>query len=174
MKETWRDIKGYEGKYKVSNLGNVKSFKKEVKGRLLSMPQKDNGYLVTTLFKGGRGTGKQFTIHRLVAEAFLDEKEGCNIVNHLDGNKTNNDVRNLEWTTYKGNYKHAYEMKLRIDPKGEGNCNSILNEQIVRMIRNWNETNPAYFTDEKLARCFGVKRNTINSIRNRVNWKHII
>ena len=117
MKEIWKDIKDYEGLYQVSNIGNVRSVTRKVKqinngvevetlykGKNLK-PIKWGNYLSVNLSKNGNASVK--TIHRLVANAFIEKKEGCNVVNHLDNNPYNNIVTNLEWTTYKGNMQHA-------------------------------------------------------------------
>lgn len=125
--EIWRDIIGYEGFYQVSNLGNVKSLPRKItqfnngtktltfyKGKILK-PQKRGNYLIVHLTK--KGKQKWLFIHRLVAQAFIEQKEGCNIVNHLDNNPSNNKAENLEWTTYKGNMQYASK-------QGRIHCNS--------------------------------------------------
>lgn len=101
--EIWKDIKGYEGLYQVSNWGRVKSLKYG-KERILK-PQKDRGgYLRIGLYKDRKF--KLTKIHRLVAEAFLENPDNLPEVNHRDENKKNNRVENLEWCThlYNQNY----------------------------------------------------------------------
>lgn len=85
--EQWRDVAGYEGLYKVSNYGRVKSFcKGDVKIR---RPDLNNvGYLVIELYKGGKG--KKFKIHRLVAEAFIPNPQNLPTVDHIFNNKFDN------------------------------------------------------------------------------------
>lgn len=100
--EQWKTIDGYEP-YEVSNIGNIRRDGKLLKGR----PTK-NGYLVVALSINSKY--KNHYVHRLVASAFLD-KVG-RVVNHLDGIKSNNNVSNLEWTTYSKNTIHAYKNKL--------------------------------------------------------------
>lgn len=112
MQEVWKDIKGYEGSYQVSNLGNVKSVeRKDSKGRIahekLLRPWDDrNGYLVVHLWKGG--TKKHHKVHRLVLETFRPiqgmEKLDCN---HIDENKLNNRLDNLNWLTRRDNLYHG-------------------------------------------------------------------
>ena len=106
MKEEWRDIKGFEGKYMVSNLGRVKSLNYNNTGKEGIMKGGDDGhgYLQVNLSKDGKV--KNCRINRLVAQAFLDNPEGYTDVNHKDEDKTNNCVENLEWCdrSYNINY----------------------------------------------------------------------
>lgn len=103
MEEVWKDIKGYEGKYQVSNLGRVKSFPKKTysKERILTPIVNVDGYYVVDLCKDGNA--KRYRINRLVAEAFIPNPDGLPQVGHKDETKTNNNVNNLEWTTPKEN-----------------------------------------------------------------------
>ena len=113
--EIWKDIKGYEGLYQVSNLGRVKSFNAK-NGRLsnqsrLLTPKLDRyGYLKLTLCKDKEY--KYVTVHRLVALAFINNVENKPEVNHKDGNKLNNCVDNLEWMTGLENIHHAFDNEL--------------------------------------------------------------
>lgn len=113
MKEVWKDVKGYEGLYQVSSLGRVKSVRRYeytrwYGGELKSIRQ--GRYLRTSLCKNGKL--KTHNIHRLVAEAFIPNPKNKPEVNHIDGNKENNNVNNLEWVTRKENAIHAYNMGL--------------------------------------------------------------
>lgn len=102
MNEIWKDVVGYEGRYQVSNYGNVRNNK----GLVLKPQTRQHGYLSVWLYGGehlsGR-TGKAFSIHRIVAEAFIPNPMGCEEVNHIDECKTNNRADNLEWCTHKEN-----------------------------------------------------------------------
>lgn len=118
-KEIWKDIKGFEGFYQVSNRGNVRSLKcrrnlwrdgERVTGvvhRVKNMTPSDNGkgYLVVNLKENNKRTVRY--VHRLVAEHFLEKPEGKDVVNHLDYNIKNNSVDNLEWTTQKQNVRYS-------------------------------------------------------------------
>lgn len=102
MIELWKDIKGYEGLYQVSDLGRVK---RVTTGRLLKGRQHPQGYLGVTLSKNNIKSTK--TIHRLVAETFIPKTENNPQANHIDEDKTNNKVSNLEWMTAKENINHG-------------------------------------------------------------------
>lgn len=96
MKEIWKDIEGYEGVYHVSNLGRVK---RVATNRVLQPYRNKVGYLLVYLCKNGKR--KTHRIHRLVAQSFIPNQENKPEVNHLDENKSNNMVSNLEWSTRK-------------------------------------------------------------------------
>lgn len=110
MTEEWKDIKGYEGLYQVSTLGRVRSLPRisiqghQLQGKYL-IPQKRSGYFYTCLHK--EGVRSKYLMHRLVATTFIPNPENKAEVNHIDGNKYNNQVENLEWCTKSENMIHA-------------------------------------------------------------------
>ena len=106
--EKYIPIKEYELLYEISNLGNVRNIKT---GRILKSNFIGKGYLAVQLCKNG--FKKSLQIHRLVAAAFIPNLENKDQVNHIDGNKTNNNVENLEWVSCSENIKHAYEVLKR-------------------------------------------------------------
>lgn len=116
MKEEWRDIKGYEGKYKISNKGRVMSLYKKntpYKGAYRSkimIPQIAWKYYCVDLLKNGKR--RKSLIHRLVADAFIPNPENLLFVNHKDENKLNNNVSNLEWCTKEYNINYGSRNKV--------------------------------------------------------------
>jgi hypothetical protein len=115
MAEIWKAVKGYEGLYEVSSLGNVRSLDRVIKSRhngttvrkgrtLTPFYEENKGYYQVKLTKMGKS--KTHRIHRLVALAFLENPFNCSDINHKDEVKTNNNVNNLEWCTrkYNNNY----------------------------------------------------------------------
>lgn len=129
MKEIWKGVPDYEGLYKVSNLGNIVSLNGYGHGiiRPLKIRICKAGYCRVTLSKNKQ---KQFTsVHVLVAKAFIPNPENKPQVNHIDGDKMNNTVENLEWVTCKENINHAIRTGLREKisykpPKGDANKSS--------------------------------------------------
>lgn len=104
--EEWRDIVGYEGLYKISSHGRVKSYHARYKKpRILKTSMTTTGYRKVELAKNK--VKKSLKVHRLVAEAFIPNKENKPYVNHLDSNPLNNNVENLEWCTQKENMVHS-------------------------------------------------------------------
>ena len=104
--EQWKVVKGFEN-YLVSSLGNVKTINGKLK-KVVYDSKNDYGYV--ELWKNNKG--KKFRIHRLVAETFIPNTLGKEQVNHIDGDKKNNCVSNLEWVTPKENIRHAIENDL--------------------------------------------------------------
>ena len=104
--EQWKPIKGYEGKYDVSNFGRVRSY---YKGLHIKTQRINNcGYCYVKLYVKGKRQ-KMARVHRLVAEAFIPNPDNMSDVNHKDMNKLNNHVSNLEWTSHADNVKHSYD-----------------------------------------------------------------
>lgn len=140
MQEVWKDIIGYEGLYQVSNLGRVKSLQRVVKrtnGRPYTAKEKilgqfysgrDKDYLKSYLSKNGKK--KSYQIHRLVAIAFIPNVQNKPQVNHIDGNKSNNNILNLEWCTNSENQIHAYRMGLNHVKSLKGYLNPCSKEVI--------------------------------------------
>jgi len=118
--ELWKPIKGYENLYAISNIGRVKSlsryridrgFSKSIKEKILKQGKSSNGYFHVDLYKGSKGT--ICSIHRLVAEAFIDNKKKRPQINHINGIKTDNKIENLEWVNASENRIHAFKNNLQ-------------------------------------------------------------
>ncbi len=118
--EIWKDVVGYEGLYEVSNFGRIKSKervvnnskgKRIVKSKILSPFISNSGYYAIVLHKT-RPVFKLNYIHRLIANAFLPNENNLEQINHIDGNKLNNNVFNLEWCSRSENMKHAIKVGL--------------------------------------------------------------
>ncbi len=141
--EIWKDIKGYEGLYQASNKILVKSlerkikkkngFYKTIKERILKMPTNGSGYPIVSLSKDGLAT--EFHVHRILAETFIDNPNGYSQINHINGNKADNRLENLEWCTPKDNILHAYRTGLNKGKKG------ILNKDSKVIWANMTNTN---------------------------------
>lgn len=110
MEEIWGDIPGYEGYYQASNLGNIKSLPKKYKplGKILK-PQQRNNYLSVCLSKNGKS--KSQNVHRIIMKTFKGESDLT--VNHIDGNKHNNKLENLEYCTPRDNSRHVFISKIK-------------------------------------------------------------
>ena len=106
-KEVWKDIQGYEGKYQISSFGNVKSlnYGRTKKERILIPGNNAKGYLQVKLSKNG--ITKNFYVHKLVSQAFIENPDNLPEVNHIDEDKTNNCVSNLEFCDRKYNINYG-------------------------------------------------------------------
>lgn len=143
QEEIWKDIKDYEGLYQVSNLGRVRSIPRRGTCKTLHIlkPGKNHkNYLQVRLTKNSKG--KTFVIHRLVAKSFILNPNDYPQVNHIDGNKLNNCVDNLEWCTNEYNMKEACRLGLRdnIYKKGKEHCRSVsINQYDLqgKFIKKW-------------------------------------
>jgi len=142
--EIWKDIKGFERCYQVSNFGNVRSLdrysgKGFLKGRLLKCYNPKNSYKRITL--ESNCVKKSFTVHRLVAESFVENPLKKLFVNHIDGKKHNAASSNLEWVTLNENMKHAFDtglldnVKILKGLKGESSPVHKLSDIDILMIK---------------------------------------
>lgn len=173
--EKWKPVVGYEGLYEVSSNGSVKSIdrvlidrigrEKLFKGRILSTHLDRYGYPICKLWRDGKG--KNYTVHRLVALSFLGNENNKPQVNHIDGNKINNSIDNLEWVTNSENDIHAYDLGLRSTRKGV-DCNfTKLTEEKVLSIRSMKEKG---ITQNNIARIFNISDGNVSQIVNRKRW----
>lgn len=107
MKEIWKDIPGYELHYEVSNTGKVRNKRS---GKILKPFTNSNNHFMVGL--SINGNTKRFLVHRLIALVFLQNPKNLPIINHKDGNPSNNNVENLEWCTQKHNIHHSFKTGL--------------------------------------------------------------
>ena len=172
--EVWKPIPTYEGIYEISNLGRIRSLSREefVEGRhpqgvlrrrkekFLSL--REGLYKTVCLYKNGRG--RQFTVHRLVALIFLGHPpEGMTEVNHLDEDRHNNSVENLEWTTRRGNALHSSYKQ-----RGERSSTAKLTEKDVLEIKDLLQEGRLLQTE--IAKIYGVSNHAIFRIKAGDNW----
>lgn len=164
--EEWRAVVGYEGLYEVSNLGRVRSIDRIVgvnspnknmrcKGRLLKQ-QCFLGYLCVRMMRHRKGNYKG--VHRIVAQAFIPNPENKPQVNHIDFNKENNRVTNLEWCTQFENNRHTVN---------HGRKYTILRKEDVLFIRS------SPLKQKELAEMFKVHWRTIQEVQYKNLWKSI-
>jgi len=174
-KEVWKDIKGYEGRYKISNTGKVKSLPREVQlnGYVRTMPEiimaevyTPTGYAFVNLAKDGER--KNLYIHRLVAEHYINNDRGYPEINHIDENKKNNHHKNLEWCTRKQNMnrgtvierENSHPNTIESKKKGErviGTC--IKTGQKVRF-PSMSEAGRNGFAQSSISRCVSREYKT--------------
>lgn len=173
-KEIWKDIKGYEDLYEVSNLGRVKSLEKEIWNGKGYYIKKEYYKKITfcapvpygQLNLNKNGKQKMHYIHRLVAQAFIPNPENKKEVNHKDGNKSNNLSENLEWVTRLENIEHSINV-LGNRQDGRFNNNTKLNEFDIKKIRKDKRKHA------EIANQYNVSRTCITMIKNYKNWQHI-
>lgn len=175
--EIWKDIEGYEGIYQVSDKGNVKSLARKVrhpKGGFKNLKERTlkativNGYYQVDLSKEGKI--KRFLIHRIVAKTFIDNHLGKPQVNHIDGNKLNNDSRNLEWVTSSENVLHSYENGLSEHMKGILNGHARIGDSDVLEIRR---KYSAGYSQKELGSIYKLSESTVQCIVEMRTWKHL-
>ena len=168
-KELWKPITGYEGKYEVSNLGRIKSLsriikqkngrQRKIKERILVPARMGNYHGVVLCNDNGM---KKHYIHRLVCTAFLGNPIGDRItVNHIDGDKYNNKLSNLEWSSYSENLKHAYRNGLN-ENSGEKNHYTKFSDETISKVREKYST--GQYRQSELADLYGISRMQIHRI----------
>lgn len=170
--EIFKDIIGYEGIYQISNLGRVKSLKrfvdnhsglkKQLKEKILKNHISKTGYYVIDL--KNNSLRKTFKVHRLIAIMFISKVNGKDFVNHIDGNKLNNSIDNLEWCTISENNKHAELTGLKND-SGVNNSKSKLTKENVLFIRQ------SSLKLKELSEMFGINQSGVSKIRKFKTYK---
>lgn len=164
MNEIWKDVIGYEDYFQISNLGRLFSKRRN---KILKCRVTKSGYEEIHTYVNKKSVF--FKIHRLVAIAFIDNPENKPEVNHIDCDKLNNKVDNLEWVTGSENVIHAYENNLINLPTGEEHPKAVLNWELVREIRKIYKT--VDISTNALARKYGVSGGTVRAILYNKTWK---
>lgn len=172
--EKWKPIAGFFNE--VSNLGRVRSVThkagngKTYQGKILKPIITKSGYVNVCLTTGENENRITKRVHRLVAEAFCENPEDKDEINHKDGDKENNRAENLEWVTRNENEQHAYDNNLIKVLKGSEKPCAKLDEEDIRNIRKEYENGCLQI---ELAEEYGVARQTISSIVTRKAWTHV-
>ena len=139
MEEIYKDIKDLEGLYQVSNFGNILSlnYYRSGKPKLLKPSKTKNGYLLVTLYKNRKR--KSYKVHQLVAEHFIPNTDNLPEINHIDEDKTNNRVDNLEWKSHKGNCNHGTRNERIVKANTNGKRSKIVLQFTLsgEFIREW-------------------------------------
>lgn len=173
--EIWKDIEGYEGSYQVSNTGLVRSLDRRrtdgvlIHGRMLAQSADQDGYLVLGLSLDGKS--KTVKVHRLVAKAFIDNPDNLPEVNHIDEDKTNNNVDNLEWCTNAYNLTYGHRLEC---VRGERAPHSKLTAEQVDEIRRTYIKGDLKFGQSALGKKYGVSHPAIACIVKNKTWRHLL
>jgi hypothetical protein len=168
--EVWKDVKGFEGLYRVSNFGRVYSLHTYNKRKLhLRKPSwnKSRDYFYIELFNHQKSMN--YRLHKLVALHFIENINNYPILNHKDGNKRNNKVTNLEWCTYKQNVAHAMKMGLMNFVNGEAISKKLKEKDIHKIFELKSERK----THEQISILLNIPVSTIAHIALHNNWKYI-
>lgn len=169
MQEVWKNIKGFEQYYQVSNLGKVRRIEnpkyKSRKNYIICQQTDKNGYVSVLLSVDG--FHKKLLVHRLVAQAFIPNPNNKPIVDHLDFDKLNNKKDNLDWVTQSENCQRAIKAGRLPNNKGEKHGMSKLTEKQVIEIKKSN------LSGYQLAKDYNISTQTIYDIRRGKRWRHI-
>ena len=175
MKENWKDIKGYEGSYCVSNTGKVKSLgylQYDINNKTYNFIKREKiligqdtkkGYLLVRLYKNGKY--KIVSIHRLVAQAFIPNPNNLPQVNHKDENKSNNCVDNLEWCDNKYNCNYGTRTKRMSETLKNRNCKKVYQyNKLMKLLNIYKSISEASkvnnFSTSGIAQCCNNKIKT--------------
>lgn len=161
--KTWKALPEGFGPYEVSDHGDVRNYERNT----MKKPTMGGwGYYVVGLWRDGIGTN--YFVHRLIALAFLGEPDDKFDVNHIDGDKTNNRLSNLEYLSRADNMRHAHRNGLCV--RGSRAWNAKLNEDLVRSIRARVEAGES---QSAIAREVGINSATMHAMIKRKKWRHV-
>ena len=168
MEEIFKCVVDFEGLYQVSNFGRVKSLRRNI---IMKSQIDTRGYEILRLYKNKKG--KTFTVHRLLAKAFIPNPLNKEQINHKNCNRIDNRLENLEWVTPKENIRHAFEMG-RINyenRRGERVFNSKLKKEDVEYIRENYKYHDKIYNSLYFAKKFNVSSRNILRIVKYEMWK---
>lgn len=168
----WLPCPGFENSYEVSNYGQVRSIdrycsgrKGLIKGQIIHSDLNQKGYPQLRLYNSNKKYVRNQ--HRLVALAFIPNPNNLPQVNHIDGNKENNCVTNLEWISNSDNMRHAYKLGLKCS-KGENNSNcKITDNQVTQIKLIYNTGKSSKYISEEL----DIKLHIVRQIISGKSWK---
>jgi uncharacterized protein YjcR len=165
--EEWRDIPGFEGRYIISNYGKIKSV---ISSKFLKPGIDKYGYSKVTLFDGYHKP-RYLTIHRLVGLTFIPNPENLPQINHIDNNKQNNFVNNLEWCTiqYNNKYRHIIDPDL-FKRSGENFATKLNKEKVLEI---YNLVNEKKVKQSDIANRYGISVRTIRAILDKDMWENV-
>lgn len=166
--EIWKNVPEFNGIYQISNLGRLKSFKEIKSGRILSNINRQGGYLSVVLQY--KGFIRYTRIHRLVAETFISNPDNKPEVNHIDGNKQNNCVDNLEWVTRKENAAHARKHNPNI-LRGMNRYNQFIRPKNIRQYSLDEKFIAMFPNSTEAAKFTGVCGRNILQVANATEYK---
>ena len=180
MEEIWKDIIGYEGKYKVSNMGRVYSIPRlnslgnRCGGRYLSIRKVGCKQGIKPYYQYclcDEGVNVNVKIHRLVAEHFIPNPLNKPEVNHIDGDKSNNKVENLEWVTHQENCIHSFQVIGHKVPLGTNHGRNVLSEEdVISIYKRIKGLDRSEFNATALGREFGCNGRAILNIYRKEAW----
>lgn len=169
MKEIWKDIKGYEGLYQISNLGEIKSlnYRQTGKEKIMKPYKANNGYLKIGLNKNG--IRKIMYIHRLVAETFIPNLNNYTEINHNDENKENNEVNNLKWCNHKYNINYGTRIERFKKSKSRSVIQLSLSGEVIKKWSSIKEASKAVnCCDSHISKCCKGKYKSAGGYK----WKY--
>lgn len=171
-KEIWKEIRNYPN-YQVSNLGRVKSLRRNLRGgstrnqEIILKPRKTRlGYLLVAIYNPTR---KDVSIHRLVGKSFVNNPYNKPDINHIDGVKSNNNSTNLEWVTKSENLKHNFKLGVR-NVQGQNAPNSRLKNHDVLQIRKMHKDK---IPISDICSKFNICESSVRQIANRTTWFNV-
>ncbi len=165
MQEEWKDIKGFEGLYKISNCGNIKSLRKS---RLLKPSTDKDGYLKVML-TDNISKSHYFRVHRIVGIAFIPNPANLPHMNHKDGNVQNNQVTNLEWCTVQYNNQYRSVLNPDLFKNEDSRYAKVLNKN--KVVEIYNLSLSGVLSQNAIAEKYGISQKMVSLIKTGKRWE---